>query len=355
MCTVFGYIDANGIGYQARTHEDPALYPECFAYMPAGTKVASDTPAGKAGLTFNTKHPIMGVMISGLFADPKKQAVLEAVNDQGMSFTTNLLKHTSSPTVTAEDSKVMSMADLGFWALGNFQTVAQVKQALESGVVDIWVPRAPFFNNIPSPGHYAMFDKTGAGIVIEPTDNRINVYDNPVGVMTNNPFFPWHLENMNNYSHLTNVDKNTAQFNKLKVTSFDPGSALNSLPAGHTSPARFVRAAYYSAFAKKTSAPRETVLLLAHMINNFDRVPDISLDLPDGSGVGSPKAPSSEITLFSVVNDLAQNHFYLRTLNAMNFTRFDMRRLAGLKQVKTISLASIDATDGGDGTELLLN
>ena len=160
---------------------------------------------------------------------------------------------------------------------------------------------------------------------------------------------------MRNYAHLSNVDKNTAQFNRLKVTAFDPGLATETLPSGHTSPARFVRAAYYSAFAKKATTPREAVLTLAHMINNFDRVANITLDLPDGSGVGAADAPSTEITLFSSFNDLVQNHFYIRTVNAMNFTRFDMRKLAGLTSVKTITLPSIDAVDGGDGTHLLLD
>lgn len=355
MCTVFNYIDANGIGYQARTHEDPAFYPEALTYFPAGTTIESVTPQGKPGLTFQTKHAILSVVIHGLVANEKQDSLLEGVNDQGMTFTCNLLKNTTTPVITSADSKVLSAADLGAWALGNFGTVAEVKQALESGAVDIWVASTPRFNNVISPVHYALFDKTGAGIVIEPTDNKIQVYDNPVGALTNDPPFPWHLTNMRNYAHLSNVDKNTAQFNRLKVTAFDPGLATETLPSGHTSPARFVRAAYYSAFAKKATTPREAVLTLAHMINNFDRVANITLDLPDGSGVGAADAPSTEITLFSSFNDLVQNHFYIRTVNAMNFTRFDMRKLAGLTSVKTITLPSIDAVDGGDGTHLLLN
>lgn len=354
MCTVFNYVDANGVGYQARTHEDPAFYPEALSYFPAGTTIESVTPQGRPGFSFKTKYSILSVVIHGLVANEKQDSLLEGVNDQGMSFTCNLLKNTTSPTITSDDSKVLSAADLGAWALGNFTNVADVKKALESGAVDIWVATTPRFNNVISPVHFALFDKTGAGIVIEPTDNKIQVYDNPVGVLTNDPPFPWHLTNMRNFAHLNNVDKNIAQFNKLKVIAFDPGIATETLPSGHTSPARFVRAAYYSAFAKKTKTPREAVLLLSHMINNFDRVHNITLDMPDGSGVGSPEAPSTEITLFSSFNDLVQNHFYIRTVNAMNFTKFDLRQLAGLKSVKTITLPSIDALDGGDGTHLLL-
>lgn len=357
MCTVFNYIDANGVGYQARTHEDPAFYPEALAYFPKGTKIESVTPEGKTGMTFSTKYAILSVVLRGQVANAKQDSLLEGVNDQGLSFTVNLLKDTTSPVISSEDSKVLSAAELGTWALGNFQTVAQVKAALAIGEVDIWVPTPTTerFNKVVSPAHYALFDKTGAGIVIEPTENKIQVYDNPVGVLTNNPPFPWHLMNMRNYAHLTNVDKNIGQFNSLKVTSVDPGIALDNLPSSHTSTARFVKAAFYSSFAKKTTTPREAALTLAHILNNFDRVSNITLDLPDGSGVGAEDKPSTEITLFSSFNDLTQNHFYIRTVYAMNFTKFDMRKLTALKTVKEITLASIDELDGGEGTQLFLN
>lgn len=354
MCTVFSYVDANGIGYQARTHEDPAFYPEELSYFPAGTKIESSTPEGRAGLTFNTQYAILSVVLRGLVPGAKQDSLLEGVNDQGLSFTCHLLKETTSPVVTSADSRVLSANDLGTWALGNFRSVAEVKKALASGDVDIWVPTTPRFNNIVSPVHWAVFDKTGDGLVIEPTENKIQVYDNTVGVMTNNPPFPWHLANMRNFTHLDNVDRNTAQFNQLNVTAYDPGLATESLPSGHTSPSRFVRAAYYSTFAKKAATPREAVLTLAHMVNNFDRVANITIDLPDGSGVGAPESPSTEITLFSSFNDLVQNHFYIRTVNAMNFTKFDMSKLSSLISLKTISLASIDELDGGEGTHLFL-
>lgn len=355
MCTVFQYIDANGIGYQGRTHEDPVFYPEALTYFPAGTRIESVTPQAKAGIIFDTKYPILSVVVRGQVANEKQDSLLEGVNDQGMTFTCNVLQETTSPTITSDDSKVLSISDLGTWALGNFQTVAQVKKALESGEVDIWVAPTPAFDNALSPIHFALFDKTGAGIVIEPTDNKINVYDNPVGVLTNNPPFPWHLTNMRNYAHLTNIDKNSGQFNSLKVNSIDAGIALSNLPSAHTSPARFVRAAYYSNFAKKATSSKEAVLTLAHMVNNFDRVANIAIDLPDATIKGAPSEPSSEITLFSSFNDLVQNHFYIRTVNAMNFTKFDFRKLSVLKKITMISLPSIDEVDGGDGTHLLLS
>ena len=54
--------------------------------------------------------------------------------------------------------------------------------------------------NVEMPIHYILFDKTGVGLVIEYLNGVQDVYDNSVGVVTNEPDFPWHLKNLNNYA-----------------------------------------------------------------------------------------------------------------------------------------------------------
>lgn len=51
------------------------------------------------------------------------------------------------------------------------------------------------------PLHYAITDKTGAGIVVEYTNNgTLNIYDNQVGVLTNSPPYDWQLTNLGQYA-----------------------------------------------------------------------------------------------------------------------------------------------------------
>ncbi len=47
--------------------------------------------------------------------------------------------------------------------------------------------------------HWIIADKTGASVTVESTAKGLNVYDNPVGVLTNNPEFPRQLLNLSNY------------------------------------------------------------------------------------------------------------------------------------------------------------
>jgi choloylglycine hydrolase len=361
-CTVMLYTDAKGRAYTGRTLEFIGDAPNQMVYFPAGTRIESVTPDGKQGKTFNTKHAIFAVTVKDIVPNAKQDALHEAINDQGLTITTNSLGGNVGPNVrqTPQD-KVLSGLDLGTWALGNFESVAQVKKALDNKEVEIWLPVVPLLGTENMPLHYALFDRTGAGIVIEWSNGQTVVYDNPVGVMTNNPPFPWHLQNMANYANLTNIDKNSGQFNKLKVHTFDGGSNMATVPSIQTSPGRFVKAAYYSNFADKAKTPDQAILMVGHLMNNFDRPYGISVDaqtdMPGGEralSTSKSSKPVGEVTNWTVLRDLTQNHFYIRTINNLNFTKFDVNKLSALKEIKVVSMKALDSNRNYDGTDLFL-
>jgi penicillin V acylase-like amidase (Ntn superfamily) len=356
-CTAMMMKDANGNAYQARTMEWAGVLPEAIHYLPAGSQIQSDTPDGKQGMTFKTKYGFVGVSLKHMVPNAKQPAIAEGANDQGLSLSLNAFLGAEAAAVDSDPSKVLSIMDFGAWALGNFQNVAQVKQALQNKDVSVWLPPLALFGGMKAPFHYAIFDKTGAGIVVEFTEGKMNVYDNPVGVMTNIPEFPWHLKNLNNYAQLTNVDRNSGTFGSLKVNSPDGGNALAGIPFIQISSGRFVKAAFFTNYVRKAKTPTEAIQTLSHVINNFDRPYDLSVDLPTG-GVGAEggdrNATSSEVTLFTTMNDLAQNQFYIRPINSINFSKIDLRKLASVKEVKKVSLDKIAQLHGADATDLFL-
>ena len=69
--------------------------------------------------------------------------------------------------ITMPADKVMSVLDFGTWALGNFKTTDEVKQALERGEVDIWLPHIESMWSLLAPVHFALYDRSGGAIVIE--------------------------------------------------------------------------------------------------------------------------------------------------------------------------------------------
>jgi penicillin V acylase-like amidase (Ntn superfamily) len=349
-CTTILVTDASGRAYHGRTLEYSSLLPMDMTYFPAGTKVISSTPAGNQGLTFDTKYPILGMSFQVL-PSAKQVTFAEGINDQGLSLSANWLTGTDSPTVGQDDARILAANDLGTWVLGNFKTVAEVKEAMTNGQTEIWVPASPLDPKAPLPLHYAINDKTGNSIVVEFTDGKANVYDNPVGVMTNGPFFPWHLQNLQNYT-FTNVDKNTAQLGKFKFQTQDGGSALSALPSAETSQGRFVKAAFYANYVRKAKTPDEAVVTLAHLMNNFDRPYDLTVDEAGGTGDGvRSSSTSSEVTTWTTLQDLSRNLLYFRSIEAMNWAVIDMSKLKDVKQIKTVSTSDVDKA-GADSFKL---
>ena len=352
-CTALMITDKQGNAYSAKTMEYAVPLPFAMSYVPAGTKVVSVAPGNKPGLSFETKYPVLGVganvgVGSGL------NMLAEAANDQGLSVSSNEMPGSQSPTGAGSDAaKAVASTDLALYLLGNFKSVAEVKAALVDGSVSVWLPEIPLMGNLVAPLHYILFDKTGAGIVIEYLDGKQNIHDNPVGVVTNAPDFPWHLKNLNNYAQLTNVDKNTGQFGQLKVGAPDSGNALDNLPSSQISAGRFVKAAYYTQFVRKADSPEDAVITLGHIMNNFDRPYDLSIDKGYSAEGGKPGSTTSEVTLFTWMNDKSRNLYFLRTIDALNFAQFEIDKLSPIKKVVTVPLDMIN-DDQLDGTEILL-
>lgn len=341
-CTTILVTDTSGRAYHGRTLEYSVLLPMDMTYFPVGTKVVSSTPSGKPGLTFDTKHPILGMSFK-VSASAQQVALGEGINDQGLSFSANWLNGTESPAVAGDEARILAASDLGTWVLGNFKTVEEVKEAFTNDQTEIWVPA----DNLLSPGtplplHYAINDKTGGSIVVEFTNGKINVYDNLVGVMTNGPEFPWHLQNLQNYT-FSNVDRNTGQLGMLKLQTQDGGNALTFLPSAETSQGRFVKAAFYANYVRKAQTPDAAIVTLAHIMNNFDRPYDLTVDEAGGMGDGvRGSGTSSEVTVWTTLQDLSRNLLYFRSIEAMNWSVIDMNKLKNVKEVKSVSTSDVD-------------
>jgi len=342
-CTALMVTDVNGKAYYGRTMELPYTLPlpSSLTYLPAATKVESVTSTGAKGMSFSTKYAILG-MTAAMITGAKLPLLLDGMNDQGLSFSANAMIPSSAPPVGNDPAKILSANDFGTWLLGNHKTVAEVKAAMLSDKTEFWLPPTAFLGNLGMPLHYAIFDKAGNGLVIEFVNNKKNVYDNPVNAMTNLPEFPWHLTNLNNYTQ-NNVNKNTGQLGKLKLQTADAGIALTALPSSQTATGRFVKAAFYSNYVQKGKTPDESINLLAHIMNNFDRPNDLTVD-PAGSvgDGGKATSTSSEVTQWTTMGDLAGGRLYVRSINALNWAVIDMAKLKNITQVKSISTYQVD-------------
>ena len=100
--------------------------------------------------------------------------------------------------------------------------------------------------------HFLIADKSGA-IAVEPDKNGLNIYENPHGVLTNSPCYPYHAENLRSYLGLSSAEAKNRFSEKLELNPDYRGTGALGLPGDSSSPSRFVRSCFY----KFNSTPLE--------------------------------------------------------------------------------------------------
>lgn len=126
------------------------------------------------------------------------------------------------------------------WILGQCKTVSQARKKLRN----INLTAIPFSEELPlSPLHWIICDRSES-IVIEPMESGIVVYDNSVGVLTNNPPFDYHMHNLCNYLNLTREEPTNRFSDKFQMKPYSRGMGAFGLPGDLSSASRFIKAVF---------------------------------------------------------------------------------------------------------------
>jgi choloylglycine hydrolase len=314
-CTGISLKAADGAAIRGRTLEFGFPMQSKVLVIPAGTELSGTLPDGGKGLVYKSKYAMVGANALGM------PVFLDGINDQGLSvglfYFPGYAKYTD---VTPENaSHALAGYEFGVWALANFATVDEVREAVKS-IVLVPTP-APGLGSPQGavPGaHFFLQDKTGKSLVVEPVDGTLKVYDAPLGVMTNAPTYDWHMTNLANYVNLSVKDVESVKLGDVTVNSFGAGAGLLGLPGDFTPPSRFVRAVVYSQAAAPNATAEDAVLSAFHILNQFD--------IPKGSVVNSAGGEAmDETTEWTSVADLKNLRWYFRTFEDQSIHVVDLR------------------------------
>lgn len=126
------------------------------------------------------------------------------------------------------------------WILGKCRDAEEAAELLRDSCVtdDAFSERLT-----PAPLHWMLADQKRC-YVVEPVKEGVKLYQNPVGVLTNNPPFPYHRENIRNYQHLTANPPENQFAGDLGLTPYGEGMGAVGLPGDASPASRFVRAAF---------------------------------------------------------------------------------------------------------------
>lgn len=283
------------------------------------------TPEHQNGLSWTTHYAFVGTNGSGL------PDAIDGVNEKGLAVGLFYFPgYAGYQPVTAADAAVtLAPWQLGSWILGNFSSVAEVKQHInEVKVADAVLPAW----GITPPLHYIVADKAGNSIVLEYVNGQLNVYDDPVGVLTNAPDFAWHLTNLRNYIHLSAENVNGIDVDNLKLTPTGQGSGMMGLPGDFTPPSRFIRAFVLSRYAMQNADAISTVGQVFHILNQFD-IPKGAIQQSNNGHI------TYNYTQWTSAADLAHSIYYIHTENNRRVRYIDLNKQdLNAKQITYIPL-----------------
>ncbi|GGG50592.1 choloylglycine hydrolase [Bizionia arctica] len=311
-CTGIMLRTTDGKAVSGRTLEFGIEISSSLVAIPRNYSFVGKTDNGD-GLKYKTKYAVTGMIT---FQD---MVIADGMNSAGLSsgifFFPTLAEYT--PLTKENQSKALSPLDFNHWVLSQFATVEEVRAAVENNevvivptVLDNWGPTAP-------PFHYAVYDKNGNSIVIEPMNGKLVVSNNPIGVLTNSPSFDWHMTNLRNYTSLKPENADSMTIEGLVFPQLGQGSGMYGIPGDFTPPSRFVRATAFCATADPVETTFETVKEVFHILNNFDIPKGFSREVSNG-------VVHADYTMVTCARDPHALKYYYKTYNNQDIKVIDL-------------------------------
>jgi choloylglycine hydrolase len=298
MCTGIRLTAEDRTVVNARTMEFGLDLKSEVMMSPPGYTRTGITPQGGKGLTWTASYASVG---ANAFA---MDVLVEGLNEKGLSAGLFYFPGFAGymPYTPADAGRTIAPWQLVSWVLDHFGSVAEAR----AGIATIVVPDVKLKNH-DLQAHFVVHDASGACIAIEYVGGKLNIHDNPLGVITNSPTFDWHMTNLRNYVNYSFSNVEPVTLGSVELSPFGQGSGMLGIPGDVTPPSRFLRAAAYSQSVLPSATGPDAVLAAFHILNNFD--------IPKGSAREKDENDKlvADYTLWTSVNDLGAKQFYFRT------------------------------------------
>lgn len=198
------------------------------------------------------------------------------------------------------------------WVLSQCATVQEAKRLLSR----INLTKTPFNEQLPvAQLHWLIADRDGA-IVAESKKDGMKVYDNPAGVLTNNPPFEEQMFALNNYMHLSPKSPGNHFSDKLPLHAYSRGMGALGLPGDLSSQSRFVRAAFTRMNAVSGDSESESVSQFFHILGSVEQQ----------RGCCEVEEGKYEITIYTSCCNADRGIYYYTTYENHQITAVDMHK-----------------------------
>lgn len=191
----------------------------------------------------------------------------EAVNEQGLSMAGLNFPGNAVYYEPREELDNICPFELIPWILGQCKNLTEARALLKR----INIIQEPFSPEYPlSPLHWILADQTGS-MVIETLREGMRLSEDPVGVLTNNPPFDYHLQNLSNYLNVTAREPENRFSDRAPLQVYSRGMGGIGLPGDLSSASRFVRAAFTKLNARSDPTEAASVAQFFHILGTVSQ------------------------------------------------------------------------------------
>lgn len=236
----------------------------------------------------------------------------DAVNERGLGIAGLNFVGNAHYKKPVKDKDNIAQFELIPWILGKCATVKEARRALERmNLID-----APFLETLPvAQLHWIIADKTEC-ITLESIEGGLKIYENPVGVLTNNPPFDYQMFNLNNYMQLAVENRDNSFSKDLALKQYSRGMGAMGLPGDLSSQSRFVRVAFVKMNSFSGDSEGESVSQFFHILGSVDQQ----------RGCCKLGEDRYEITLYTSCCNADRGIYYYNTYDNHQINGVDMHR-----------------------------
>lgn len=236
----------------------------------------------------------------------------DAVNEKGLGMAGLNFVGNADYKDEKEDKDNIASFEFIPWILGQCATVKEARVLLDR----INLTNISFSEELPSAQlHWIIADRDEA-ITVESVKEGIKVYDNPVGVLTNNPPFNEQMFRLNDYMHLSPKSPENHFSDKLPLHTYSRGMGALGLPGDLSSQSRFVRVVFTKMNSVSGDSEKESVSQFFHILGSVEQQRGCC-------DVGNGKY---EITIYTSCCNGDKGIYYYTTYENHQITAVDMHK-----------------------------
>lgn len=303
MCTAATYQTRDF--YFGRTLDNDCSYDEEIVVMP-----------GNFPLSFRHQTPESPdghyAMIGMAHMEDGQPLYYDAVNEKGLCMAGLNFVGNADYKDVADGLENVATFEFIPWILGQCASLSEAKKRLEK----INLTNDTFNQKLPAAQlHWIIADRTEC-ITVESVKDGLKIYDNPAGVLTNNPPFDEQMFHLNNFMNLSPDEPSNRFSSGLPLQTYSRGMGAIGLPGDLSSQSRFVRAAFTKMNSVSGNSESESISQFFHILGSVDQQ----------RGCCRLGEDRYETTLYTSCCNADQGIYYYTTYDNHQITAVDMHR-----------------------------